>query len=305
MREFPADPGHFSACPRNASLRSSLAPTAPREKIPLFQVGLDPDSIPVHPSPPDHGAAPCQSPSCCPAGNLPCFSWNSRAAGGCEGWDAELLECLAFPQSSGNFRICCAIDGWQGRLESDEAMDMQGREMWIPGSTEPGSVCLNSATGADSRLNIGKNPSPRGCWALEQLPREWTRSQTCQSSRRVWPTLSGMPRVRGFWDCPTARSWINDPCGSLQEYSLIPPFLHIFHMDTTQIFQRLPQNLQGEALKTSEDLPLQGGADSAARLFLNLGEQKLGLSLIFSQVLHTRSSPHLENLGLLYWCVLT
>lgn len=170
MREFPADPGHFSACPRNASLRSSSAPTAPREKIPLFQVGLDPDSIPVHPSPPDHGAAPCQSPSCCPAGNLPCFSWNSRAAGGCEGWDAELLECLAFPQPSGNFRICCAIDGWQGRLESDETMDMQGREMWIPGSTEPGSVCLNSATGADSRLNIGKNPSPRGCWALNSSP---------------------------------------------------------------------------------------------------------------------------------------
>lgn len=66
-------------------------------------------------------------------------------------------------------------------------------------------------------------------------------------------------------------------------------------MDTIQFFQRFPQNLQGEASKTSEALPLQGaipgGADSAARLFLNFGEQKLGLSLILSQVLHTRSTP--------------
>lgn len=41
-------------------------------------------------------------------------------------------------------------------------------------------------------------PSPRGCWALPGLPREWAQSLGCQNSRKVWTAPQGCLGV-GVW----------------------------------------------------------------------------------------------------------
>lgn len=74
-------------------------------------------------------------------------------------------------------------------------------------------------------------------------------------------------------------------CSSAQD---IPRLSHTFHMDTIPVFQQLPQNLQWEALKP----PRSNSRGIIPELFLNLGEQNLGLSLIF--FFFSPSFPHEE-----------
>lgn len=95
------------------------------------------------------------------------------------------------------------------------------------------------------------------------------------------------------------RTWINYPCVSFNT-QYIPWFQHFCTYSTqkSKFFQQLSQNLQWEALKPPRlchsKEQFQGGADSAAKLFLNLGERALGLSLTFFPKFSTWRA-HLEN----------
>ena len=99
------------------------------------------------------------------------------------------------------------------QLEHTQGRAPRGLQLLPRGSS---GLCSGPGTGARERLELGqgrlrwssgKGSSPRGCWALPRLPREWARPRGCQSSRSVWTALPGMDRLGLVGGLGRDRGW--------------------------------------------------------------------------------------------------